>query len=570
MALYVPLAFAAFFEAVALLLCLLLVYRLFLQHRIGQSKVHLESAFDSIDDPLAIVTAEYKLLRVNSAYSSLVGGPFEKLLGQSCYAVLRGRTSPCEDCRLSEVLTSGTHLFVEQSPHPRSDYGTTISLTFYPFVDKKGECVSGVEHIRDTTQLERLKSDLEGRNRALTETAASLQKAREMMEDELYLARQVQQGLMPEHPPEFAGLKVSHMYRPTEAVGGDVYDFIPFTKHTIGIFIGDVSGHGLSAALVGTIIKISLYHRTSEGLSGNQLLKQLNHDLITNVHTAHYLTCLWAVFDARDNSLTYTKAGHPMPVVLRKDQAPIQLAAHGTFLGIIDKPVLEQKKFYLRKGDRCIMFTDGIYEFSDPASGEGRMYAFDRFMESVVAARETPLAEFIPAIRKGLSSCVHDDDYTLIALDVTENRPQNPSESLPGFTVADDTSLFSFYSMDEADEYLLFLAGRMRANAMCEKTIKRADLCTRELVANALRHGHRNLPDGVVTVAHAFIENGLKICVLDEGDGFDMQNVPDPTAEGNLTRENGRGLHIVRAYAEKLMQNPSGNAVTIFFNRDEG
>ncbi len=519
-----PLIVTVFLQAIVIVLCVGLIYYLITSYRIYHSKVHLESAFDSIEDPLAVVDSNYTLLRINKPYTSLIGRSFKKILGEKCYTVLRGRNDPCVDCKLVDVLTTGAKFYVPQSPHPKQADTATISITFCPFMSKRNDSPCIIEHIRDITELESLKNNLEKQNTLLTDTTTILRHAQKEIHEELGIARQIQQRIMPQKYPDFTGLKIKHTYHPIEAVGGDIYDFISVGPQQLGFFIGDVSGHGLSSAFVSTISKILLYQHSKSTMPTNKLLNNINHDLIGNVGRSHYLTCFWGIFDKRDNSFTYSRAGHPMPIVIRANGDVAQLAAQGTFLGVLDNPAIEPKKFFFQKGDRCILFTDGIYEVKEIIDEKLLVFGYRQFIDIVAKTKDLPLEEVIPFIKTQFSSYTHEDDYTLIAFDVTEERPQDISEDLPGMVPDDDISYYTFTTMTEIDNYLKAVAKQMQKDGYGEEIIKKAEYSITKLIAIVIESYEQEIPENEVTVAHTFKSNELRICVSGKNTAFSVDN----------------------------------------------
>ena len=268
---------------------LLMLYRRFPMHLIYRSKMGLQDMFDGISDPLAVITSDFRILRANLAYTSLVNKSFSETIGGKCFELLRGRTTPCKDCRLARSLAEHKSITLPRTGHP-SENGA-LSITFTPFIltlDKKESCI--IEHIRDITLLEKLKNALETKNQSLAHAMRNLKEAQQNIRDELQLARNLQQGLLPTAAPVTPNLKIDHMYHPVTDVGGDIYDFIPYPSKHLGIFVGDASGHGLSAAFVGTISKMSLYNHAKAEIPVAELVSRVNEDLISNVHTGHYLT----------------------------------------------------------------------------------------------------------------------------------------------------------------------------------------------------------------------------------------------------------------------------------------
>lgn len=371
--------------------------------------------FDGIGDPLVVITEEYIVKRANRAYTILVDKSFSETIGSTCYQLLRSRTTPCKDCRLKLAMQNHMPKTIERTQHP--DKKKTLSITFSPCNLTFSGKGSVIEHIRDISLLEQLKHDLQAKNHSLAQTMKHLRDAQQNIHDELQLARNIQQGILPTEAPATKGLKLAHTYHPVTDVGGDLYDFIKFPSKRLGVFIGDASGHGLAAAFVGTISKMSLYNHGHIETETNELLAKINDDLINNVHSGHYLTCFWGIFDVTAQTFTFSRAGHPMPVQIKADGTVIPLKSDGTFLGIIPQVSFEKCTVSYDIGDRFYLFTDGIYEVDIPGGKNDEMLGCDNFVKLLASCNKTPFSKVMSSIHNQLCDYVYNDDYTLIAIE---------------------------------------------------------------------------------------------------------------------------------------------------------
>jgi sigma-B regulation protein RsbU (phosphoserine phosphatase) len=400
----------------ALAVAIAIAYWKFPLHLIYKSKVGYESMLDAINDPLAVVTSDYTIKRANKAYFSLVSGSFNDSIGRKCYTLLRQRSEPCVDCRLPQTIMLKKQEVVEHSPHP-SGKGT-LRLSFSPYrLDAEvpePDCV--IEHIRDITLLEQLKTDLEEKNRTIGTAMRNLKQAQRNIREDLRLARLIQEGILPKNAPAIPGLSITLTYHPVADVGGDLYDFIPFPGNKLCVFIGDASGHGLAASLIGTISKMSLFNNSKTESPPHKLIAAINRDLFKNIQTNHYLTCFLGIFDLAERTFTYSRAGHPIPIVVRNDGAVHQLNSQGTFAGVIEDATFEESTFHYQTGDRFYLFTDGIYEIQEI---DETYYGYDNFVKMLVEVNRLALADIIPAIKERFSKYSYNDDYTLLVLEIT-------------------------------------------------------------------------------------------------------------------------------------------------------
>jgi serine phosphatase RsbU (regulator of sigma subunit) len=401
----------------ALAVAIAIAYWRFPLHLIYKSKVGYESMLDSVNEPLAVVNSDYSVIRANRAYISLVKGSFQSSIGKKCYSLLRNRREPCEDCRMPHAITLRKLQVVEHSPHPSGKGALRLSFSPYaPETETPGSHFV-IEGIRDITMLERLKADLEEKNASLATAMRKLKQAQRSILEDLQLARQIQEGILPKSAPNVKGIAITVKYHPVADVGGDLYDFIQFADDRLCVFIGDASGHGLAAALIGTISKMSLYNHSRKELPPHQMISEINHDLISNIQTYHYLTCVLGVFDLTKQTFTFSRAGHPVPVVVRPDGSIIHLNCSGTFAGVLKDAVYEETSFNYRRGDRFYIFTDGIYEIQ---KNDGPHYGYDRFVKLLADLRRLPVEQVIPAIEKHLAEYTFDDDYTILIMEIEE------------------------------------------------------------------------------------------------------------------------------------------------------
>lgn len=394
-----------------------LLYSAFPIGAIYRSKTHLEQAFDSFDDPLAVIDSTYTIRRINRAYAALIAKPYTSILGQRCHEILRGRDTPCSDCRLMDTLRDRKRAAIARSPHPSSADNAAISFTFFPFAGESADPCA-VEHIRDITELENLRDGLQAKNSELERTSEELRQAQSTIMTEIDMAREVQQGMLAKGAPAIDGLRIDVVYQPVESVGGDIYDFVRFSPTRLGVFIGDASGHGLPAAFVSTMSKMSLFHHTRTEVAPSELMQRLNADIASNIRTSHYLTCYWCLYDSTTSTLRYARAGHPRPIVVHSDGSREELDSAGTLIGILEDIEFTEATYQCRKGDRVYLFTDGVYA---PPVNDNRSSAHstEPFNRLLTHCARLPFDKILPTIREELGKLEREDDYTVIVMEAT-------------------------------------------------------------------------------------------------------------------------------------------------------
>jgi serine phosphatase RsbU (regulator of sigma subunit)/predicted ester cyclase len=239
---------------------------------------------------------------------------------------------------------------------------------------------------------------------------------RERVEQELKVARSIQQASLPKVVPSLEGWKISPFYQPAREVGGDFYDFLQLFDGRLGIVVGDATGKGVPAALVMASARSMLRAVAQASDSPGDLLSRVNDALVTDIPPNMFVTCFYAILDPKSGSLTYANAGHDLPYLHRNDGAE-ELRARGMPLGLMAGMGYEEKQTILQAGEAALLYSDGLVEAHDP---KGEMFGFPRLGELVAehAAEEGSLGDFL--LRELYSfvgeSWEQEDDITLLTL----------------------------------------------------------------------------------------------------------------------------------------------------------
>jgi sigma-B regulation protein RsbU (phosphoserine phosphatase) len=265
-------------------------------------------------------------------------------------------------------------------------------------------------------------------NAELFENLSSEIAQRERVSREIEIAREVQERLFPQSRPEIEGIDLSGYCRPAQIVGGDYYDFFALppgreeeqrgTK--LALALGDISGKGISAALLMASLRASL--RSAAQLQAGDLAALMGHvnRLVYESSTANrYATFFYAEFDPRTRRLSYVNAGHNPPLVLRGEEK-IALDATGTVIGLLPDALYDGASLLLQPGDVLIAFTDGISEAMNAADeewGEDEMVAAARMLLNVpdcTATSEQLIQCVLEAADRFTSGAPQHDDMTLL------------------------------------------------------------------------------------------------------------------------------------------------------------
>jgi len=241
------------------------------------------------------------------------------------------------------------------------------------------------------------------------------------IQKELETAREIQLSILPEEIPKIGGLDIAARYIPMTSVAGDFYDFIVVDEKHLGILVADVSGHGMPAALIASMLKIALAAQESHAADPAQLLLGLNQALCGKFQR-HYVTAAYLFLDMLKGTLRYAGAGHPPLLLWSRSEGVRAVEENGLFLGKFPQAAYSFVELPLKAGDWALLYTDGIPETTNPLQIE---FGTDRFKHFLETEQSTSADHFADRLLKELSQWSvrdsgedSDDDVTLVAIHV--------------------------------------------------------------------------------------------------------------------------------------------------------
>ncbi len=241
---------------------------------------------------------------------------------------------------------------------------------------------------------------------------------RERIEQELRIARLIQQTLLPKTLPELPGYKLSAFYRPAREVGGDFYDFLELQDGRLGLVVGDVTDKGVPAALVMATTRTVLRATATRLLSPGEVLKRANDVIVPDIPPNMFITCLYALLDPKSGRLVYANAGHDLPYRRKtgRGQDAEELRARGMPLGLMQEMSYEEKEIVLERGESILFYSDGLVEAHDP---QREMFGIPRLRALV--AEHAEKESLVDTLLKELYSFTgedweQEDDITLVTL----------------------------------------------------------------------------------------------------------------------------------------------------------
>lgn len=311
---------------------------------------------------------------------------------------------------LTRVVTSSETDLSVRSSYRSSDEIGTLSDRFNKMLDTLQEYTESLEE------------KVQERTRELAEANEVLRQQKEEMERNLRIAQKIQLKLIPNENtyPKREELSFSSLYTAMDAIGGDIFDIIRTGRHSFGLLMADVSGHGVPAALVTAMAKVSFNtHAQAYGVRPAEVCAKVNHDIASLLGDdySHYLTAFFGILDLEKSTFIWSNCGHHPAILLRGEQV-IRLGSPGPFIGFVEDAEFFDESIEIRRGDRIILFTDGIVE---ARNAKDEQFDIDRLIQTCLRNRTQTAAVFIKNLLHELKVFCgdekQDDDRAVLVVD---------------------------------------------------------------------------------------------------------------------------------------------------------
>lgn len=241
------------------------------------------------------------------------------------------------------------------------------------------------------------------------------QRQKQKLENEISIAREVQEQLFPKVIPSLPSLELSAICRPARSVSGDYYDFLRLGPERVGLALADISGKGIFAALLMASLQASLRSQAAlVGISPADLVARINHHVFLNTSDDRYATFFYAVYDCAAHTLTYTNAGHLAPFFITELGCE-ELGEGGTVVGLFDDFQFTQRTIEVKPGTVLVVFSDGLTE---PENVYGEEFGIARLREEAIRLRHLPATKLaqslIAAAEQWAGTPEQADDMTVL------------------------------------------------------------------------------------------------------------------------------------------------------------
>jgi sigma-B regulation protein RsbU (phosphoserine phosphatase) len=408
------------------------------EEKVRFSELRFRSVWQKSFDGMRLTDENGIMIAVNPALCQIVGLPAESLVGHP-YTIIYSET---ED--LADMAQKYKQRFAEKKIESlferhvifRTGRAVDVELSNSLIEVEDGRSLL-LSIFRDVTVRKQAEERERQINAELARSQAELQKKNEILEDDLNLARDIQQAILPQQYPTFPPgaseesslLRFCHRYYPTGQVGGDFFNILALSDTKAGLFICDVMGHGVRSALVTAMVRGLVEELRPIGSDPGQLLTRINSDLraiLQQTGSPMFTTAFYLVADLERRQILYSNAGHPRPFLVHRTKATADVLRSSDgksrpALGLFAESTYPTNSCELAPGDLVMLFTDGLFEVEGTDSQE---YSQDLLLESVRKNASLHCPDLFTAILGEIQnfSVTHEfsDDVCLVGLEVSE------------------------------------------------------------------------------------------------------------------------------------------------------
>ena len=409
------------------------------EEKLRDSEALYHSLVETLPQSIYRKDLEHRFTFVNQLFCQTLGRAAAEILGRKdadLYPPKQAAKYEREDRRVIE--TRKTFGAVEERALPGGGKNF-VQVVKTPLYDAHGNVIGLQGIFWDITEQKRAEEQIRQATAELGRSREALRKKNEEMEEDLKMAREIQQTMLPQKYPSFprnaatadSRFRFSHRYLPTGAVGGDYFNVLALSDTEAGVFICDVMGHGVRSALIAAMVWALVEELKPLGGDPGKLLSHLNRDLCAILkHTGSptLTTAFYLVADAATGELRYANAGHPKPLLVNRSTGVVEPLGNpggkpNAALGLFEEGVYATTRRPLTEGDLVMLFTDGLYEV------EGRnqeLYTHEMLVQAVGARTKLPAAELfddlLAEIRQFALGQDFVDDVCLVGMEVARQK----------------------------------------------------------------------------------------------------------------------------------------------------
>ncbi len=291
------------------------------------------------------------------------------------------------------------------------------------YITKPFDKAEVLARVENQLKIRRLTCELKRSNAKLTEKQA-------VLDEDLKAAAGIQQSLLPRTVPDISNLAIAWKFMPSHVIGGDIFNVFRLDEDHVGMYMIDVSGHGVPSALItvsvsqvlqpnsGRVTKERTYEAPGYRItSPGRVMEALDREYPIE-RFGRYFTIVYLIINTRTGTVMYSNAAHPIPLIMRGNETLEPLDKGGTIIGLDGRIPFEEEEKVLGKGDKVILFTDGVVEYRN---NSGEFFGENRFYSLLYDLRNEGIEDLLDAVVAAIEDfgegAEFQDDITLVALE---------------------------------------------------------------------------------------------------------------------------------------------------------
>jgi phosphoserine phosphatase RsbU/P len=372
----------------------------------------------------------------NTRFCQTLGKPLEEILGQTDFDFYPPDLAAKYQKDDQLIMETGKMFETIEENQPPGGEKIYVQVVKTPLYSAGGEIIGLQCIFWDITEKRRAEEKVRKTTLELAQSREELRSKNQQMEEDLRMARDIQEAMIPSaYPcfprtstPETSAFRFQHVYIPTGQVGGDFFNILPLSDTKVGLFICDVMGHGVRSALVTAILRALVEELTRLASDPGQLLTQINRDLRAILHqqgSPLYTTAFYMVADLETKQITYANAGHPKPILLRRDTGEAEFLRNNDgkshpALGLFPTATYPSSSCAIREQDVVLLFTDGAYD----VEYDGEILSPDWLRDQIQSRAAQPIKktfdEILAQLKRLNGPRDFTDDVCLLAMEVAK------------------------------------------------------------------------------------------------------------------------------------------------------
>jgi sigma-B regulation protein RsbU (phosphoserine phosphatase) len=408
------------------------------EEKLRFSETRFRSVWQNSTDGMRLTDELGIMLAVNPSFCQIVGMRPDELVGRAFTVIYSESENLADMVQIYQQCFAGRKIGTQYERQVAFRSGRTVDVEVSnSFIElEEGRCLI-LSIFRDVTIRKQAEERERLINSELARSQAELRKKNEILEDDLKMAREIQQAILPQQYPAFPPgatpesslLHFCHRYHPTGQVGGDFFNVLRLSDSKAGLFICDVMGHGVRSALVTAMVRALVEELRPVAMDPGQLLTRINCDLraiLQQTGTPLFTTAFYMTVDLQRREILFANAGHPRPFLVHRLSGQVEPLKYPDgkarpALGLFAESIYPTASFPLAAGDLVMLFTDGLYEVEGPGN---QPFSQDLLLHAVKKHAALHCAGLFDAILDEIQqlSASHEfaDDVCLVGVEADE------------------------------------------------------------------------------------------------------------------------------------------------------